>query len=156
MQAGFTSRLAAIKAVQDTGADFTSGAGLRQWLNSETVTALSEVGDWPTPETAQMWLSFWNTFNPRVASVWNERIYSMPVAWNAGPAVPPSGQAIRIHNDQQNGHALALSASAMRLGRLEGDRELNPNRAGLVFASVLEDRTGVEIRYMGPDDLWLA
>lgn len=156
MQAGFTSRLAAIKAVQDTAAGFTSGAGLREWLNSEAVRVLSEPGNWPTAETAQMWLSFWNTFNPRVASIWNERIYSVPVAWNGDLVVPPGGQAIRIHSDQQSGQALALSASAMRLGRLDGDRELNPNRAGLALARVLEDRSGIEIRYTGPDDLWLA
>ena len=39
IQAGFNSRLAAIKAVTDTGATFTSGAELRQWLNSQDVAA---------------------------------------------------------------------------------------------------------------------
>ena len=35
IQAGFNSRLAAIKAVTDTGAAFTTGQELRQWLSSE-------------------------------------------------------------------------------------------------------------------------
>jgi hypothetical protein len=156
MQAGFTSRLAAIKAVQDTGAQFTSGAELRQWLNSEVVIALTELADWPTPETAQMWLAFCNNFTPRATSVWSERTYSVPAAWSAEADPPPSGQAVRIHSDPENGDALVLSANAVPLGRLENEHDLNPERAGLVIASVLADRSGVEIKYTGPDDLWLA
>jgi hypothetical protein len=49
-----------------------------------------------------------------------------------------------------------LPANAARLGRLENEHDLNPERAGLVIASVLADRSGVEIKYTGPDDLWLA
>ena len=40
--------LAAIKAVVDTGATFENGQQLRQWLNSESVTARSALPDWPT------------------------------------------------------------------------------------------------------------
>ena len=35
IQAGFNSRLAAIKAVRDIGAPFTNGVGLRQWLEDQ-------------------------------------------------------------------------------------------------------------------------
>lgn len=51
IQAGFNSRLAAIKAVTDTGATFKTGHELRQWLNSEAVSAWSAQPDWPTVET---------------------------------------------------------------------------------------------------------
>jgi hypothetical protein len=156
MQAGFTSRLAAIKAVEDTDAQFTSGTELRQWLNSDIVAALTELGDWPTPETAQMWSAFSNNFTPRATSVWSERVYSVPAAWGAEADSPPSGQAVRIYSDPESGDAFVLSANAIRLGRLESEHDLNPNRAGLVIASVLADRSGVDIRYTGPDDLWLA
>jgi superfamily II DNA/RNA helicase len=156
MQAGFNSRLAAIKAVQDTGANFTSGTELRQWLNSDAVIALTEQADWPTPETARMWLAFWNNFTPRATSVWSERSYSVPVAWSEGADPPPSGQPVRIHSHPDDRDALVLSANATRIGRLDTDREMNPERAGLVIASVLADRSGVEIKYTGPDDLWLA
>ena len=55
IQAGFTSRLAAIKAVTDTRASFTTGRELRPWLNSDAVAAWSAVADWPTAETKTMW-----------------------------------------------------------------------------------------------------
>jgi superfamily II DNA/RNA helicase len=156
MQAGFNSRLAAIKAVEDTDAQFTSGAELRQWLNSDVVIALTELADWPTPETARMWLTFWNNFTPRATAVWSERSYSVPASWNAGAEPPASAQAVRVYSDPESEDALVLSAGAIRLGRLEGAHDLNPDRAGLVTASVLADRSGVEIKYTGPDDLWLA
>jgi hypothetical protein len=80
----------------------------------------------------------------------------VPAAWSAEAAPPPSGQAVRIHSDPESGDALVLSANATRFGRLESDHDLNPDRAGLVIASVLADRSGVEIKYTGPDDLWLV
>ena len=40
IQAGFNSRLAAIKAVTDTGATFTTGQELRTWLRSPEVAAM--------------------------------------------------------------------------------------------------------------------
>ncbi|MFX8389443.1 hypothetical protein ABTL55_19465, partial [Acinetobacter baumannii] len=58
IQAGFNSRLAAIKAVTDTGATFQTGQELRQWLNSEAVAAWSAQPNWPTAETKAMWMDF--------------------------------------------------------------------------------------------------
>jgi hypothetical protein len=59
---------------------------------------------------------------------------------------PPSGQAVRIHSDPESEETLVISAGAMRLGRLESDRDLNPRHAGLVVKSVLADRSGAEIK----------
>lgn len=52
IQSGFDSRLAAaIKAVNDSGAVFTTRRELREWLRSARVIALLIQADWPTPET---------------------------------------------------------------------------------------------------------
>ncbi|MBO0246747.1 hypothetical protein J0671_25680, partial [Vibrio sp. Vb0592] len=45
IQAGFSSRLAAIKVVTDTTADFQSGQELRRWLNSEEVISHTDNHD---------------------------------------------------------------------------------------------------------------
>ena len=52
MQAGFTSRQAAIKAVNDSAATFTNAFALNQWLNSEFITEQTKSGIWPTPENS--------------------------------------------------------------------------------------------------------
>ena len=81
IQAGFNSRLAAIKAVTDTGATFPTGQELRQWLNSEAVAAWSAQPDWPTAETKAMWTEFVQSFSPRENRTWADRRYWANVAW---------------------------------------------------------------------------
>ena len=68
IQAGFSSRLAAIKAVTDTGAAFQMGQELRQWLNSEAVAAWNAQADWPTAETKAMWTEFTQSWTLSVIS----------------------------------------------------------------------------------------
>jgi superfamily II DNA/RNA helicase len=48
IQAGFNSRLAAIKAVGDTAASFTTSQELKRWLGSRAVAVWSARPDWPT------------------------------------------------------------------------------------------------------------
>ena len=55
MQAGFSSRTAAIKAVADTEANFSNTRQLTAWLSSDVVSVKSLLGDWPTSETEQLW-----------------------------------------------------------------------------------------------------
>jgi hypothetical protein len=52
IQSGFNSCLAAIKAVNDSGAMFTTRRELREWLRSARVIALLIQADWSSPETA--------------------------------------------------------------------------------------------------------
>ena len=76
IRAGFSSRLAAIKTVTDTGAIFSTSFELQQWLESEAVSEWSAIAGWPTPETRQMWLSFIQSFTPREGGAWADRRYS--------------------------------------------------------------------------------
>src|SRR5262249_10860250 len=70
MQAGFMSRLAAIKAVTETNAAFEGYQGLRDWLSSQNVIARTQNDDWPTAETAEIWKAFIASFMPPDKSVW--------------------------------------------------------------------------------------
>jgi hypothetical protein len=88
IQAGFNSRLAAIKAVTDTGATFTTGQELRQWLNSDGIAVWSARPDWPTAETKAMWTEFAASFTPRDNRTWTDRRYWAGVAWYGAPPPP--------------------------------------------------------------------
>jgi len=79
IQAGFNSRLAAIKAVGDTAASFTTSQELKRWLGSRTVAVWSAKPDWPTPETRQIWIEFANHYTPQQARTWAERRLSAKV-----------------------------------------------------------------------------
>ncbi len=86
IQAGFNSRLAAIKVVTDTGAVFTTQNELREWLQSPIVVALTAIPDWPSIETRTMWLDFARQFTPREDRIWTEREISgrCSVVWRPG------------------------------------------------------------------------
>lgn len=147
IQAGFNSRLAAIKAVTDTGATFQTGLELRQWLNSEAVAAWSAQPDWPTAETKAIWADFAQSFTPSENRTWADRRYWANVVWLGTP--PPPGTPVQVYHWGGRPHVLA--ADGTPLGTVQA--AINPGRAGLLRAQVAQDTTGIDIRYLGPDDL---
>lgn len=147
IQAGFNSRLAAIKAVTDTGATFTTGQELRQWLSSDAVAAWSAQPDWPTAETRAMWTEFAQSFTPRDSRTWADRRYWTNVTWLGVP--PPPGTPVQVHD--WGGQARVLAADGGPLGTVQA--ALNPNRSGLLRAQVATDVAKIGITYLGPDDL---
>ena len=149
IQAGFSSRLAAIKAVTDTGATFSTSSELHQWLISEAVATWSEVPDWPTPETRAMWLAFIQGFTPRENSTWAARRYWSRVTWAPG-AAPVPGMPVRLFH--LDGKPVVLSADGLPIGELNAP--LNSYLRGLVRASVMAEPAKVSLTYLGPDDLW--
>lgn len=147
IQAGFSSRLGAIKAVADTDATFQTGQELRQWLSSEAVAAWSAELDWPTPATRAMWTEFAQSFNPRASRTWADRRYWANVAWLGVP--PPPGAPVQIHHWE--GQPRVLSADGMLLGTVQA--ALNPGKEGLMRAKVSQDVGRIDLTYLGPDDL---
>lgn len=145
IQAGFNSRLAAIKAVADIGATFESGQELRQWLGSKDVVARSALADWPTVETKAMWMDFLRSFRREDNRTWAERKYVAKVSW---PVQPPAGMAVQIHD--YGGHPRVLAADGAPLGTVEA--ALNQDRTGLVRARVSHRPGHIDVSYLGPDD----
>ncbi|CND01540.1 ski2-like helicase [Yersinia frederiksenii] len=147
IQAGFNSRLAAIKAVTDTGATFHNGRELRQWLNSEIVAGLSVQADWPTAETKTIWTDFVQSFSPTENRTWEERRYWVNVAWLGAP--PQPGTPVQIYHGV--GQPRVLAADGKPLGSIPV--ALNPARSGLLRAQVAQDVTRIDLIYLGPADL---
>lgn len=147
IQAGFSSRLGAIKAVIDTGATFRTGHELRLWLSSETVAAWSTQPDWPSPETKAMWTEFAQSFTPRDSRTWADRRYRAEVMWLGVP--PPPGTPVHVHH--WAGQSRVLSADGASLGTLQA--VLNLGRGGLIRAQVSQDVDQIDLAYLGPDDL---
>ena len=147
IQAGFNSRLAAIKAVTDTGAAFTTGQELRQWLSSEAVAAWSAQPDWPTFETKSIWIEFAQSFTPTEKRTWADRRYWANVAWLGAP--PQPGTVVQVH--QWAAQPRLLSADGTPLGTVQA--ALNPLRTGVLRAQVAQDVSKIDITYLGPDDL---
>jgi superfamily II DNA/RNA helicase len=150
IQAGFNSRLAAIKIASDTNAAFRTRREMREWLRSPVVAVLSVQPNWPTPETKKMWLDFSQQFIRHDSRIWAERNYRANVQWYAVPA--PPGAPLNLYHSK--GQPVVLSADGVALGVL--NHPLNPNRRGLVCATASLQAGEVNLRYLGPNDLWVV
>jgi predicted heme/steroid binding protein len=58
IRAGLPSRRAAMAAVKEGKPSFFTPKDMRAWLESNAITALTDAGNWPTPETAALWERF--------------------------------------------------------------------------------------------------
>lgn len=58
IRAGLPSRRAAMAAIENALPVFVTPAEMRAWLESDEVTANTDAGDWPTPDTAALWARF--------------------------------------------------------------------------------------------------
>lgn len=147
IQAGFNSRIAAIKAVTDTGASFQTGKELRQWLDSEAVAAWGAQPDWPSVESKAMWIDFKQSFAQNENLTWAVRRYSANVDWfgiQPAPGTP-------VHITQHNGQPRVLAPDGEALGTVKA--VLNPGRVGLLRAHIAEEAGSIDITYLGPADL---
>lgn len=147
IQAGFSSRMAAIKAVTDTGATFDTSDGLRRWLLSEEVTQLNVSPNWPTAETRNIWLDFMGSFEPRESHMWAKRSYWGKVNWL--DASPPPSTPLQLY--EHAGKAQVLAVDGALLGTLQNS--MNPARKGLLRVNVGQDTSTIDIIYLGPQDL---
>ncbi len=58
IRAGLPSRRAAMRAIESAKPVFVTLAEMRAWLESDEITAFTDAGDWPTPDTAALWARF--------------------------------------------------------------------------------------------------
>lgn len=58
IRAGLPSRRAAMAAIEDAEPAFVTPAEMRAWLESDEITAYTDAGDWPTPDTEALWARF--------------------------------------------------------------------------------------------------
>jgi len=147
MHAGFSSRIAAIIAVTETGADFTTMGELRRWLRSHNVAGQLDSPEWPTAQSHGLWVQFIESLAPSRRHTWRKRTHILKVHWD--DVYPDSGTPVRLFNE--NGRTLVLNADFKQLGRL--DSPITAMRLGLTLASIAEDENYLNVAYLGPGDL---
>lgn len=151
IQAGFTSRLAAIRAVVDTQASFDSLSGMASWLRSDEVKQFSSLENWPTMEAHDRWLEFLEPNLARSEKKWATQAYTGSVKWH-GPPMPP-GRALRIGAGNGRERAV-LTADFREVGTLLSS--VNPARVGVLIATATGSAASLAMEYVGPDDLWAS
>lgn len=131
MQAGFNSRIAAVKAIDATNADFTDVTGLRSWLRSRQIDGRRDEPDWPTTSSHGLWLQFVESIAPEQSRVWAASEHELQVEWKAEE--PPTASVLRLIDSEGETHVYTPDLD--RIGKLE--MPLNPKRLGVTLASVV-------------------
>lgn len=147
IEAGFNSRLGAIQAVMDSGANFQTAKELRDWLSSDDLAVWSATPDWPTPETRAIWIEFVQSYAPPTNRVWADRRYRAEVTWFEVP--PQPGLPVQLHELEEQ--QLVLAADGVPLGTMQ--HALPSGRVGLIRAQVSQVVGRIDITYLGPKDL---
>lgn len=148
MQAGFKSRLAAIKAVTDTDARFETAFEMRKWLYSTDIQILSVDETWPTTESHQLWLEFIDRYVPADKSVWSIQLGEFPVIWN-NRKTPQQGEFLRLWFDE-TGEGIVLSSTFEELGTVDSRLKGRPQG---VFAAWATREQSIRYVYRGPEDI---
>lgn len=149
IQSGFASRLAAIRAVETTGADFDSMSGLELWLKSDALLAASEDDAWPTAETRELWLDYVSNTSGPAGKAWAAKGYTSPVQWTGVPM--PPGVPLRIGGGVGRERAV-LSPDFQVAGTIPWTP--NAGRRGVLIATATGAKDSVDLSYIGPEDLF--
>ena len=149
MQAGFTSRIAAIKVVTETKPSFDSGYELNKWLNSHEIDDLSADDNWPTPESSLLWRTFRANYAAKKERKWRRQILSATVEWTTDD-MPMQGTPVHLFQ-ARSGELSVHGADFNPLGYVTS--KINPSYAGLFVATVSGNPATLDLVYYGPTDL---
>ena len=146
MQAGFSSRKAAIIAVNSTNASFTTGTELKDWLNSSEITELTSEFNWPTHETSNLWQTFIKEFAPSSDTTWKPMRSIIPINW-INTYVPEATTQVKFQNFNE-GRTQIISSSGEPIGDL--NHRLMMIKDGVYTAKIHLELNFLDVTYWGP------
>lgn len=148
IQAGFASRLAAIRAVEVSKANFETVSEMMSWLAADDIQALAANPAWPTPESHHLWLEFIEPNVTQLTKPWSATNYSGPIRWHGVPM--PPGTPLRFGGGPGKEHYV-YTADFQEVGVLRYN--FNRNAVGLTIATATGSAEIVAFQYIGPGDL---
>ncbi|HCH5140969.1 TPA: DEAD/DEAH box helicase [Vibrio parahaemolyticus] len=144
MQAGFSSRLEAIRAVSETGASFSNSREFKAWLSSDALNSYISTIELLNANTAKLWKSFIGEFKPNDDTVWQETTVILPVNWESD-ITGSIGKLVRLHNED-DGVTKILSSEGDIIGSLRERYALS--KSG-VYRVKVEVNNFVSVDYWG-------
>ena len=111
IRAGLPSRRATMAAIEDAKPVFVTPAEMRAWLESDEITAHTNAGDWPTPDTAALWARFRTEALSGGIQKWSVEHYKRLLDT---AAAPPAG-LYRIVTDEGDGRTWLATPDYQRV-----------------------------------------
>ncbi|HEY1760642.1 MAG TPA: DEAD/DEAH box helicase [Bryobacteraceae bacterium] len=154
IRAGLPSRRAAMAAIRGSNALFADGPGMRSWLRSEEIAALTSKGDWPTPETASLWNRFRDDVLSGGVQKWTESNSKHPLNLQEGDFRLPNG-IYRLEIDDPQRAAWVCTPDYRRVAMLK--TSVNDPKPSFFAARFVEGEPSALIQRFGRDEAtWLA
>ncbi|MFJ9055959.1 DEAD/DEAH box helicase [Streptomyces sp. NPDC102409] len=147
IRAGFDHRVAAITAIEETGATFSSVPAMWAWID-RLDPVISRSPNWPTAESREAWLCFVENSSRTRYRSWRKRVERIDEVIWSGP--PPSKHAWLRATAHRNEVRL-WSPGFDFVGH--ANISLNFSMEGILHAQRVSDGPGVELHYRGPNDL---
>ena len=138
---GLASRVAAIKAVQELNGDFRDMIGMRQWIRSAPVVSRSNDPDWPSADTAGVWLEFVQSLEHEASAHWEAVPFRIGLEWLTSPLAP--GTPVRISNGTRV-HTITWEPVGDLRQRLEFGED------GILTACVGLNSSSIDGKFLGP------
>lgn len=118
IRAGLPSRRAAMAALEAGDAAFFDLDGMKMWLESEEIVALTAQAGWPTAETQDLWRRFHADVLGAAAPAWRTTSVRRRLHHQPGQPRPADGE-YRLEIDPATHFAWVLTADFRRLARIE-------------------------------------
>ncbi|MFN4297259.1 MAG: DEAD/DEAH box helicase [Brevundimonas sp.] len=118
IRAGLPSRRAAMAAIEAGDAAFFDLDGMKLWLESEEIVALTAQASWPTAETQDLWRRFHADVLGAAAPAWRTTSVRRRLHLQHGQPRPADGE-YRLEIDPATNFAWVLTADFRRLARIE-------------------------------------
>jgi len=111
IRAGLPSRRAAMVAIEDAEPVFVTPAEMGVWLGSDEITAYTDAGDWPTPDTSALWARFRTEALSGGIQKWSVKRYKRLLDIET---TPPAG-LYRIVTDEGDGRTWLVTPDYQRV-----------------------------------------
>lgn len=147
VRAGFPSRAGALAAVNDLNPAYIDGAGLVDWLGSNEVAALTDAGNWPTAETADIWKQFRNDMIRSGAQKWTGLEWRRHVDPDTYQCDPVPGRLYRVEVDDLDQSVWVCTPDFQRVVKLR--RTMTDRTPSVLSASFEEGAAQVIVRRLG-------
>ncbi len=111
IRAGLPSRRAAMAAIENAKPVFVTPAEMRDWLESDEITAYTDASDWPTPDTALLWARFRTEALSGGTQKWSIEYYKGLL----DTEVAPLAGLYRIVTDEEDGRTWLTTPDYQRI-----------------------------------------
>lgn len=147
IRAGLPSRRAAMAAIEAGDAAFFDLNGMKLWLESEEIVALTAQAGWPTAETQDLWRRFYSDVLGTAAPAWRTTSVRRRLHPQPGQPRPADGE-YRLEIDPATHFAWVLTADFRRLARIE--RWVIDEHPALYRASFIAGDDLAHVERVGP------